>query len=93
LVVLLYYVCLYPYLHELNAKESPELVHFCGAYPAFDLFLILLSFIFISKVKRKSRDLIDTKRFSEYQHEAEIALGEILYLPQEFESDNGEEDF
>ena len=93
LVIVLYYVGLYPYLSKLNPKESPNLVHFCGAYPVIDLFLILLSFIFISKVKGKSRELIDNSRFSEYNTEAEIALGEILYLPQEFESDNGEEDF
>lgn len=65
----------------MNPDDPPELVHFCGVYPALDLFLILLSFIFISKVKGKSRDLIENVRFREYNTEAEIALGEILYLP------------
>ena len=47
----------------------------------------------ISKVKSKSKELIENKRFKEYNAEAEIALADILYLPQEFESDDGEEDF
>ena len=40
-----------------------------------------------------SRDLIDNDKFKEYNNEAESALADILYLPQEFESDDGEEDF
>ena len=54
---------------------------------------MLISFIFIAKVKGRSRELIENKRFKEYNTEAEIALGDILYLPQEFESDDNEEDF
>ena len=81
LVVLLYYVCLYPNIGILNEEEPNDLVHYCGAYPALDLFLILMSFCFISKVKGRSRDLIENRRFTEYNTEAEIALGEILYLP------------
>jgi len=37
--------------------------------------------------------LIADEKFKEYNTEAEIALADILYLPQEFESDDGEEDF
>jgi hypothetical protein len=77
----MYYCCLYKYIDDLNDNETPELVHFCGAYPGFDFALLLISFIFIRKVKVKSRELIDNKRFKEYNTEAEIALGEILYLP------------
>jgi len=69
------------------------MVHFLVAYPSADFLLILISFYMISKVKQKSNDLISDKRFSEYNQEATIALADILYLPQEFESDDGEEDF
>lgn len=93
LVFLLYYVCLYSYIAELNENEEPSLVHFCVMYPLTDGGMILVSFIMVSKVKAKSRDLIENKRFKEYNQEAEIALADILYLPQEFESDDGEEDF
>ena len=54
---------------------------------------MILSFIFISKVKAMSQALIANKRFKEYNTEAEIALGDILYLPQEFESDDNEDEF
>ena len=91
LVIVLYNGCLYQ--HMSNLKETPLLVHFCAAYPALDFFLIFLSFIMINKVKSRSKDLIENKRFKEYNTEAEIALADILYLPQEFESDEGEEDF
>ena len=55
--------------------------------------MIIVSFIMISQVKAQSRELIENKRFKEYNQEAVIALADILYLPQEFESDDGEEDF
>jgi hypothetical protein len=91
LVFLLYYCCLYSYIGEI--VEEKTLVHFCVVYPLTDGAMILISFIMISKVKAKSRELIENKRFKEYNQEAEIALADILYLPQEFESDDGEEDF
>ena len=47
----------------------------------------------ISKVKTRSQKLIQNQKFTEYNQEAKIALADILYLPQEFESDDGEEDF
>lgn len=81
LVILLYYCCLYQYIDILTPSEDPTLVHFCVAYPALDALLILISFIFISKVKGRSRGLIENKRFKEYNTEAEIALADILYLP------------
>jgi hypothetical protein len=40
-----------------------------------------------------SQKLIKDEKFTEYMQEAKIALADILYLPQEFESDDGEEDF
>jgi len=46
----------------------------------------------ISKVKAKSDALIQDDKFTEYNQEAKIALADILYLPQEFESDDGEDD-
>jgi len=69
------------------------MVHFLAAYPAADFCLILISFYMISKVKQRSQDLIKHEKFTEYMQEAKIALADILYLPQEFESDDGEEDF
>jgi len=69
------------------------MVHVCLVYPGIDLILILISLYSINKVKHMSRQLIDDKRFKEYNQEAEIALADILFLPQEFESDDGEEDF
>lgn len=93
LVIVLYFCCLYQYIDELNPEEPKNLIHFCVVYPILDALMIIVSFIFISHVKAQSRDLIDNKRFKEYNQEAVIALADILYLPQEFESDDGEEDF
>ena len=91
LVILLYYVCLYRYVDEL--KEDINLVHSCVIYPSVDFIMILISFYAIWKVKQKSKALISNKKFKEYNQEADQALQDILYLPQEFESDDGEEDF
>ena len=66
LSILLYYACLYEYLDILNPDETADLVHFCSVYPILDLLLIIISFIVISKVKAKSKDLIENKRFKEY---------------------------
>lgn len=79
IVITLYYVCLYRYTSLL--KENIEMVHLCVVYPAVDFFLILVSFIMISKVKRKSNKLIQNQKFTEYNQEAKIALADILYLP------------
>ena len=91
LVILLYYVCLYRFVSDL--KEDIDMVHHCVVYPVVDLILIIISFYAIWKVKQKSKALITNKKFKEYNQEAEQALQDILYLPQEFESDDGEEDF
>jgi hypothetical protein len=91
LVILLYYVSLYTYMDIL--KESLDMVHFCVVYPCIDLVLILISFYAIWGVKQRSKALINNKKFKEYHQEADQALQDILYLPQEFESDDGEEDF
>ena len=69
------------------------MVNYCAVYPLVDFILIVISFYAISKVKTQSRNLISNKKFKEYNQEAETALADILYLPQEFESDDGEEDF
>ena len=37
-----------------------------------------------------SQKLIKDEKFTEYMQEAKIALADILYLPQEFESDDAE---
>jgi hypothetical protein len=93
LVLILYYFSLYNEIDNLHEDDPEDLVHMCAIYPILDALLILLSFVFISKVKAASQLLITNKRFKEYNTEAEIALGDILYLPQEFESDDNEEDF
>ena len=100
LVILLYYVCLYQNIDKLDVSESCNLrygsksiIHFCAVYPAADLILILVSFFSIANVKKESNRLIENPEFKEYKQEAELALADILYLPQEFESDDGEEDF
>jgi hypothetical protein len=80
-------------MDELNPDEPKNLIHFCVVYPILDFLMIIVSFIMISQVKNQSKDLIENKRFKEYNQEAVIALADILYLPQEFESDDGEEDF
>ena len=54
---------------------------------------MLLSFVLIARVKGRANALIENRKFKEYTTEAEIALGDILYLPQDFESDDAEEDF
>lgn len=72
LILLLYYGCLYRYLNYL--KEDVNLVNFCVVYPTIDLILILVSFYAIWKVKQRSRALITSKKFKEYNQEADQAL-------------------
>lgn len=91
LVILLYYICLYAHIDDLI--EEVELVHFCVLYPVLDFILITISFAFIHRVKLKSQELINNKKFREYADDAQIALADILYLPQEFESDEGENEY
>ena len=62
-------------------------------YPLLDGLIILFSFYMINKVKSSAQRLISNQRFEEYNQEAEFALADILYLPQEFETDDGEDDF
>ena len=76
----------------LKATESPNMIHFAVVYIVIDGILIIISFITISSVKKNAKKLIDDPQFKEYKQEAELALADILYLPQEFESDDGEED-
>lgn len=93
LVIVLYYCCLYQYSYQLNENESPNMIHFCAVYPGVDTLLMLISFIAIKQVKNKASNLIENNEYKEYKQEAKISLADILYLPQEFESDDGEEDF
>ena len=99
LMIVFYYVCLYYYLEDIDPTDSctmggnKDLVNYFAVFIALDCFLMIISFIFIAKVKAKSQELITNKRFKEYNTEAEIALGDILYLPQEFESDDNEDEF
>ena len=69
------------------------MVHFCVVYLLADGGMILISFISISQVKVKSRELIENRRFKEYKKESQKSLANILYFPQDIESDDGEEDF
>ena len=69
------------------------MIHFCAVFILIDLILILVSFCVIMGVKKLAIELIDNPKFKEYNPEASNALGDILYLPQEFESDDGEEEF
>lgn len=39
------------------------------------------------------RELENNVKFKGYKKEVEFAMSEILYLPKDVESDNGEEDF
>jgi len=66
IVVLLYYICLYQYMDELNSKEDPKMVHFCVLFVVLDLLLIIISLFAIKKVKIKSSALIENERFKEY---------------------------
>lgn len=93
IVILMYYLSLYRYIDQLNEKEPPTLVHFCALYPGCDFIVILISFIAIRNVKEKSNDLITRKEFREYAEDAQIALADILYLPQEFDSDEGDNEY
>ena len=54
--------------------------------------MIIFSFCVINGVKKESRALIEDRDFKEYSADAEVALADILYLPQEFETDENEED-
>jgi len=87
----LYYGSLYLYKEQLIEEEI--MIHLCVVYPSVDFILILFSFIAITRVKSKKNELIENEKFKEYKSEAGLALSDILYLPQEFESDDGEEDF
>ena len=66
LVIVLYFCCLYQYIDILNPDEPKELIHFCVVYPILDALMIIVSFIMISQVKAQSRELIENKRFKEY---------------------------
>ena len=68
------------------------MVHFAVVYVIIDGILIIISFFTIRRVKSNAKKLIDDPQFKEYKQEAELALADILYLPQEFESDDGEEE-
>ena len=68
------------------------MVHFAVVYVILDGILIVISFLVIRNVKTTAKKLIDDPQFKEYKQEAELALADILYLPQEFESDDGEEE-
>ena len=92
IVIVLYYICLYQYVDILKASESPNMVHFAVVYVIIDGILIIISFFTIRRVKSNAKKLIDDPQFKEYKQEAELALADILYLPQEFESDDGEEE-
>jgi hypothetical protein len=65
LVILLYYGCLYFKIDLLKISEncnlrdgSKNIIHFCAFYPIADFFLIFISFIAISGVKKVSNALI-----------------------------------
>lgn len=91
LVVLLYYVSLYWYMGDL--KETTWMVHACAVYPLLDLIMIIISFFAIHQVRAEKFKLFRNEKFKEYRQEAALALSDILYLPQEFQSDDGEEEF
>lgn len=83
LSILLYYGCLYQYLDILNPDEHANMIHFCGLFVLVDVLLILMGVVMIGKVRSKANDLINNKRFKEYTTETELALQDILYLPQD----------
>jgi len=91
IVICLYYICLYQEIGEI--KEDKMMVHYCAVFIVIDALLIVISIFGIKMVKKKAQELIDDSDFKEYKQEAQLALADILYLPQEFESDDGEDEF
>lgn len=59
----------------------------CVAYPALDFMIIIISIVAIHRVKLKAQELIKNPKFSEYAEDAAVALEDIQYLPNEFESE------
>lgn len=92
IVIFLYYVSLYGNIGMLKEGDDPNMIHYCAAYIVIDFLLIVVSFFAIRVVKKKAQELIDDDDFKEYKQEAMLALADILYLPQEFESDEIEEE-
>lgn len=68
------------------------MIHYCAVYIIVDFLVIFISFFAIKKVKIEAQKLIDKDTYKEYKQEAQLALADILYLPQEFESDEIEEE-
>ena len=69
------YVCSYLSLDKFDTtKEDPNMIHYFGIFIVLDIIMILVSLYGISKVKAKSRELIENERFKEYGQEAELAL-------------------
>lgn len=62
--VLLYYILLYVYKDLLIEDEN--LIHFIAIYLIIDLFLIMVSFFAVRKVKIECNKLITNKKFKEY---------------------------
>ena len=82
MVLILFYGALYRHIDLLNNDHPEQLIHYSAVYLLLDALLLLFSFFHIGAVKGKSRELIENRRFKEYNTEAEIALSDILYFPQ-----------
>lgn len=88
ITVLLYYICLYINIDAL--KEDRNMINFIAIYLVIDVFMIVVSYFAVRKVKMQCEKLINNKKFKEYSQEAELALQDVLYLPAEIESDEEE---
>ncbi len=88
ITIFLYYICLYWYKDLLIEDEN--MIHFISIYLVIDTFMLLVSFFAVKKVKVQCQALINNKKYKEYSQEAEIALADVLYLPEEYESEEEE---
>ena len=59
-------------------------------YLVIDIFMLIVSYFAIKKVKVQCVALINNRKYKEYRQEAEIALAEVLYLPNDYESEEEE---
>ena len=87
IVILIYNCCLYVYIEDQNPEEPATLIYYCSIYSGVEFLLLSLSMIIIKVVKLKASEMIQNDNFEEYTEEAELAMSEIRYLPQEFDSD------
>ena len=78
------------YFYKEHLVEDENMIHYIAIYLVIDVFMLIVSYFAIKKVKVQCVALINNRKYKEYRQEAEIALAEVLYLPNDYESEEEE---